>query len=88
MDSNNKELEQANLELAEATNVVNILISNFASQCVISGGEAQANGPSNISQNTKDGLKIATTQLSNFIAKMLQENAVMKVTLRGAETKT
>jgi len=56
------------LEYTEAVNITNILISNFASQCLNIGRNYN-----NLSQDDHDGLKIASEQLGRFVSQKLQE---------------
>jgi len=69
---NNKQIQ---LEVAEKTNVANILISNFASQCVNCG----IRGKEGLSQDDHDGLSIATEQLGRFVSNLIMDNGNLKL---------
>jgi hypothetical protein len=71
-------ITQIQLDIAEKTNVANILISNFASQC-INGGTKVVTG---VTQDDKDGLKIASNQLGSFISNLIMENGNLQLKLK------
>jgi len=62
--------ETPTLNYMEDVNVANILISNFASQCVKMGVLSERG---EVPEADKYGLQIASTQLSSFISKKLKE---------------
>ena len=66
--SNN--IEQIHLDIAEKTNVSNILISNFASQCLSVGSASTVE----LRDEHRIGLEIAAKQLGSFVSNLIAEN--------------
>ena len=62
--------ETPSINYTEDVNVANILISNFASQCVKMGVLSERG---EVPEADRYGLQIASTQLSSFISKKLKE---------------
>ncbi len=63
------------IDIAEQQNIVNVLISNFATQCLAIGA---ATTEEEVDEH-RIGLRIASGQLSGFIADLIAENGNLKL---------
>lgn len=69
--------EDVVLDIAEKENVANVLISNFATQCLSIGTSTTQKEL----DEHKVGLKIASDQLGKFISSLIAENGNLQVNM-------